>query len=535
MTLRINRDIVQFDPAQGDTVTGIQSAWLEQLWANDWTLDQAVYNFAFTFTPPDYVKGQLAQSWEFTNPSTLVFHLRQGIHWQNIPPANGREFTSDDVSFHWDRMLGLGHGFTKPVPFFGTVAAWQQLTSVIANDKYTVTFNWKTPNPEFILETMQAWGADGTIENPEAVKQWGDLTDWHHAIGTGPFILTDFVGGSSATLVKNPNYWGYDERYPQNQLPYVDSVKYLIMPDDATALAALRTGKIDVMDGLALSQAQSVQKTNPEIVQISVPSTFNITLEPRDDLKPYNDIRVREALQLAIDLPTLAKTYYGGVTDPWPASLTSNYLTGWGYPYSQWPQDLKDQYAYNPTQAKQLLTAAGYPNGFNTDIVVDSVNDMDLLQIVKSYFAAVGVNMDIRPMASAALSTFVTSAHKNDALAQRSTGALGLAYNPLRQLTRFQTGASPNIIMISDPTFDAFYTNAMAATSVDQIKQIVKNANVYVAQQHFVICLLAPTLFSLCQPWMKGYNGQANSISASSGPQLAFFYLSRFWIDHSVK
>ena len=210
-------------------------------------------------------------------------------------------------------------------------------------------------------------------------------------------------------------------------------------------------------------------------------------------------------------------------------------LTGWGYPYSQWPQDLKDQYAYNPTQAKQLLTAAGYPNGFNTDIVVDSVNDMDLLQIVKSYFAAVGVNMDIRPMASAALSTFVTSAHKNDALAQRSTGALGLAYNPLRQLTRFQTGASPNIIMISDPTFDAFYTNAMAATSVDQIKQIVKNANVYVAQQHFVICLLAPTLFSLCQPWMKGYNGQANSISASSGPQLAFFYLSRFWIDHSVK
>ena len=69
-------------------------------------------------------------------------------------------------------------------------------------------------------------GADRTIENPEAVKQWGDLTDWHHAIGTGPFILTDFVGGSSATLVKNPNYWGYDERYPQNQLPYVDSVKY---------------------------------------------------------------------------------------------------------------------------------------------------------------------------------------------------------------------------------------------------------------------------------------------------------------------
>ena len=73
------------------------------------------------------------------------------------------------------------------------------------------------------------------LENPEAVKKWGNLNDWHHAIGTGPFILKDFVSGSSATLIKNPNYWGYDERYPQNKLPYVDTVKFLIIPDEATA------------------------------------------------------------------------------------------------------------------------------------------------------------------------------------------------------------------------------------------------------------------------------------------------------------
>ena len=113
-------------------------------------------------------------------------------------------------------------------------------------------------------------------------------------------------------------------------------------------------------------------------------------------MAPFNDIRVREAMQMAIDLPTIAKTYYGGTARPCPSTLTSNYMTGWGFPYSQWPQDLKDQYAYNPTAAKQLLAAAGYPNGFNTDVVVDAAADMDLLQIVKSYFAAIGVNMDIR-------------------------------------------------------------------------------------------------------------------------------------------
>jgi len=78
--------------------------------------------------------------------------------------------------------------------------------------------------------------------------------------------------------------------------------------------------------------------------------------------------------------------------------LTSYAETGWGLPYDQWPQDLKDQYAYNPTAAKALLAAAGFPTGFNTDIVVDSAVDTDFLQIVKSYFTAIGVNIDIKVM-----------------------------------------------------------------------------------------------------------------------------------------
>jgi ABC-type transport system substrate-binding protein len=69
------------------------------------------------------------------------------------------------------------------------------------------------------------------IENPEAVKKWGDVRDWHHAIGTGPWILDDFVPGVSATMIKNPNYWGHDERYPQNKLPYINRVNFSIIPD----------------------------------------------------------------------------------------------------------------------------------------------------------------------------------------------------------------------------------------------------------------------------------------------------------------
>ena len=130
--------------------------------------------------------------------------------------------------------------------------------------------------------------------------------------------MQDFVDGSSATLIKNPTYWGYDERYPQNKLPYVDSLKILIIPDPATALAALRSGKIDAMGNMSIAQSQDIKKSNPEILQLGIPSATAPSLDPRQDVKPYSDIRGREALQMAINLPDLAQNYYSGTCTPEP-------------------------------------------------------------------------------------------------------------------------------------------------------------------------------------------------------------------------
>ena len=535
MVLRINRDIATWDPYQADVGTQLYTGWIEQLFAVDWKMDPAVQNYKISFWGNDYAKGQLVESWEFTEPGTFVIHVRKGIRWQDIAPANGRDFIADDIAFHFNRDLGLGLGFTKPAPNWGTVAWTKSLISVTASDKYTVVFKWNTPNPEFVTETFQTPGSATSIENPDAVKLWGDVMDWHRAIGTGPFILKDYVAGSSATLIKNPNYWGYDERYPQNQLPYVDNLKYLIIPDDATALAALRTGKIDIMEGMNLQQAQTIKNTNPEIPQVAIPQGNGTTIDPRNDKTPFNDINVRKAMQMAIDLPTIAKTYYGGTTDPSPLSLTSIYMKGWGWPYDQWPQDLKDEYAYNPTTAKKLLADAGYPNGFKTNIVVSSDADLDLLQVVKSYFTQVGIDMEIRPMDTVAWSAFVVTNHKNDALSQRAAGNLGLSFYPLRQFNRFQVGQAGNMAMVNDPVFEAFYPKALAATSTGEIKKILRDANEYVARQHFVISLLQPMTYTLCQPWLKGFNAQYGSSSYPNGPQLLFFYGARFWIDQSLK
>ena len=114
MTIRASRNIVNFDPYFGSRFANIVTAWLERLVADDWTVDPAIFDFKALWHPSEYLKGQLAEGWEFTNPSTYVAHLRKGIYWQDIPPANGREFVASDVVFHFNRLYGLGDGFTKP-------------------------------------------------------------------------------------------------------------------------------------------------------------------------------------------------------------------------------------------------------------------------------------------------------------------------------------------------------------------------------------------------------------------------------------
>ena len=537
LTIPMTKNPQAWDPYMGTTFPAIGAIWLEQPTANDWTLDPAIYDYTNGYTPPDYCTGFLASSWEFTDPLTYVLHIRQGIHWQNIAPANGRQLTAADIVYHYDRITGLGDGFTKMDPYYSTVSQFQTLASVTAPDNWTVVFKWTTPNVIGITGLLQAPSIQNSIECPEAVQLWGDVNNWHHAIGTGPFIVTDFVDASALTAIKNPTYWGYDERYPQNKLPYIDQVKILIIPDQNTCLAAMRSGKIDYLDQVSVQDSKNLIKTNPEILQIGLPLGTIYTIDPRNDVAPFSDIRVREALQMAIDIPTIAKTYYQGAASPLPGTLTTYAMGDWGYPYSDWPQSLKDTYTYNPTAAKKLLADAGFPNGFNTDIVVSNDFDLNLVQIVQSYFAAIGVKMDIRPMDPVSWIAYVLTSHKHDALAARNQGMLELNYEPDIQINRFKTNYRVNYMMVSDPNYDALVTQSLSASTTDAYKAVMQKVNQLVAQQHYAISICQPQLFTVTQPWLKGFSAQNESLSFTGANFGLWFFQfgARFWIDSNLK
>ena len=323
-----------------------------------------------------------------TDQQTITVHLREGITWQKKAPVNGREFTSEDVVFHYDRLLGTGHGYSSPSPFAASMVSNMKNVTVV--DKYTVQFHFKTscggiafmtisdPSsvnwfeaPEWVAlagvpttEATQAGGSEPPGEGPPADGDAGGggppgpppvptegsspLTTWKNVVGTGPWMLTDFVSNSSETWSKNSDYWATDPRYPQNKTPYLDSVKLLYISDVSTKVAALRTGKIDLVGGVDWQHAQTLNDTDFQKASVPIESGSGVTW--RNDLAPFSDINVRKALNMAVDRQAISQSLYHGLTDDKPMGLVTQSYTGYCYSYEDWPQSLKDEYTYNPTR-----------------------------------------------------------------------------------------------------------------------------------------------------------------------------------------
>ena len=217
-----------------------------------------MFAFRTGYLPAEAIRGQLAESWEIPDPVTYVFNIRKDVRWHNKAPMNGRELTAKDVEYNFHRMLGLGSGFTeKPEG-----AAWSNIDDIgiesVTAEGSTVVFRLNDPNFE-ALRTMLVDHSVGVFP-PEVIEAYGDVTDWRNLVGTGPLMLTDWVEGSSITWQKNPEYWGVDEKFPQNRLPYVDKVVALVILEAPTQLAALRSGQIDLLGSFGDSQIRTIDQ-----------------------------------------------------------------------------------------------------------------------------------------------------------------------------------------------------------------------------------------------------------------------------------
>ena len=505
----------------------------------NWGLDRDEWGLSKSTsgTPLWTLIGLLLESWETPDDTTIVLHVRKGARWQNKPPMNGREFTADDMVFNYHRYLGLGSGFTEV-----SASAWSLGTvfieSVTATDKYTVVLKLEQPHLFALFTILQNYSL--FMHPPEVVEQYGDTDDWRTLVGTGPFMLTDYVEGSSVTLIKNPDYYGFDEKYPENRLPYVDQVTAVIMREEATRMAALRAGKVDYRGYAGETQlrtvdlAKSLAKTNPEITQWPLLTRSDVAFAVNVTQPPFGDIRVRTALQMALDLETINDIYYGGRAITTPQGYVGFSQKGWFIPFDEWPEEVKKGYTYDKAGAEALLDEAGYPRGadgirFKTSLVLSTNSEMGYFELAASYWREIGVVIEIQVSASEA----EHSARRKECSHGLFGSSMGVHYWGEFLVTGWRTGGEGyNASCVSgDLHVDALIDAVLAGpTDLEEYQRLFREIDLYSMEQHWMIWSPAVPMTITTQPWLKGYNGEATM----GNWQMVELY-ARVWIDQELK
>ncbi|MDP2816079.1 MAG: ABC transporter substrate-binding protein, partial [Rectinemataceae bacterium] len=347
------------------------------------------YSFGFQeFVPEQYLKGMLAKSWEWKNPNTLIFYVRDdaGIMWQANEKIGmkARPFTADDVYFSLNRYVNSIRGGSKGkgrTPFIDSVERGPgnqviiHTSSYWADWSYLLAFGWCTP-----------------IYCPEEVA--AGAADWRNTTGTGPFKIESYVAGSGATFVKNPNWWGTTTVNGKlyDNIPFVDKLVYPIIADESTAIAATRTGKIDLNMVVPLVYEKTLKSTAPKLVTKKFLGGTNLRLALNNKNEIFKNKNVRRALMMGTDLNSIAGALYGdGEIHTYPL-ITQDIYT----PIDELPASQAELFKYDPVKAKKLLAEAGYPNGFNAEfIVVNNTTEQDLGAMIVEQWKSLGVNVNL--------------------------------------------------------------------------------------------------------------------------------------------
>jgi peptide/nickel transport system substrate-binding protein len=347
------------------------------------------------------------------------------------------------------------------------------------------------------------------------VAKYGDLQNWKNQVGTGPFMLSEYVPGSLITQIRNPGYWEKDPVGPGtgNQLPYLDNVRQLIIPDASTRLAALRTAKIDWISNLTADDAANAKKGTSRLLQKSDTSYQGrgTPLQMRTDKAPFNDIRVRKAMMLATDYQGILKGLFGGqgqiVTNPYSKvkGYEELYL---GLEDNDFPPEAKELYTYSPDKAKQLLKDAGYPNGFKATLLLTSTNqaEIDYYSVIKDMWAKVGIEVtfDLKDNGAA---TNIRNARSYESMVTSGTGPVATFFMG----SQFVGESIENESMINDPVLKKAVDKVRLAgvTDLHQAMKIFREeVSKYAVTQAYVIPNVIGTSNNLWWPWLKNYSGE---------------------------
>jgi len=512
---------------------------IEQILGRNWEDGAAgtgEYNFVGGVPEWGGVGGNLAESWEIPDVGVWVLHIREGVHWAYHPesPASslvgGREMTAEDVAYslEWMRDTPGSAGIvSEPALYKGMI--------VERTGQWTITVN--TPvNPTTGYLWLMGGGGVMYIWPKEHLDTYATSNEWYDTVGTGPYITDDYVTDVAVKYIRNDNYWDVNPCGPGegDHLPYIEQINWQVIPDRSTRLAGFRTGKIDwmMMDSLNAEEYESMLKSTPEMESAELildPMKLNGRVDDPED--PYSNLKVRQAMMLAIDHPTIVKDFYKGKAE-YIDSPARKWYPSIYTPLEEYSEEVQEYYGYNLEKAKQLMIDAGYPNGFKKKVYfANSTPAEEASAIFKEYLKDINIELELQPVEIGIWRSMFWGGDIKDWAMDSWSGGNGSFF------VRYSMGyyRGPNVFNTahvnnpegSEPTIENFFNEQAKYVMVDYAKadEVTKAAYKYCIEQAYLITMPAQYGYRIWQPWLKNYYGEGD----------LKFWLQWGWIDQDLK
>ena len=309
----------------------------------------------------------LAVSWEVLSPTTIRFHLREGVKWHD-----GRDFTADDVKFTFDRVLDAENP-TKVSPLVSSIIA-----GVTVEGTYTIVLETQRPYAPIFsrLETVFIVPRDTFLE-------MGEVAFGQSPVGTGAYVVDKWEIGQYIQLVANESWWGWVDREKRP-----DGVIRKSVPEEFTRFAMLQSGEADIVGQIVPERIPEIEASGNLRVEAS-PSLRTFFVGMNTWRPPFDNVLVRMAMNYAVDPQLIVDTILSGQATVHPG------VCGVG-DFGYCPDCL--DYAYNPDLAKELLKAAGYPNGFQVTLWSPRgkyIKDLETSEAIAGQLEAIGIDVEI--------------------------------------------------------------------------------------------------------------------------------------------
>src|SRR5262245_1684646 len=354
----------------------------------------AVHDAMVKPMPGNPMAPSLAESWTVSKDGlSYEFVVRKGVVFHN-----GDTLTAEDVKFSFDRYRGAAAKLLK-----------EKVVAVEVVDPYRVRFRLKEPWPDFMTFYATPASGAGWIVPKKYVEKVGDEGFKKAPIGAGPYRFVSFTPGVELVLEAFEAYW--------RKAPNVKRLVLKAIPDEATRLAALKRGEVDIAYAIRGAMAEELQRTPGLTLKPNVGQATQWVYFPEqwDPKSPWYDRRVRLAVNHAIDRPTMNRAETLGFSRLTGSIIPPSFEFYWQSP----------GYAYDPARARQLLAEAGYPKGFDAgEFFCDAASV--IAEPIINYLNAVGIRARLRPIERAAFFRGYAE-RKYRGLIQGGSGAFGNA------------------------------------------------------------------------------------------------------------